>query len=271
MARGDNNRKLTDRQRDEIVTRYLTKLPDGTWCGTKMLSKEFDMTPSGINYVLRSRGVAMRDAKESHAHGKQCKPTKNLPTTDSPQCKCGCGETTNWNRRKNRWNAYVESHYRKDSPYKHRDWLEREYVVNNRTMRDIAGECGVTQAAVVKQMKKFGIQRRDAATSHVGRQAGSNNPAWKGGVTPERQRLYKTPEWRRLVSDVIRRDAGKCQRCGSGKTSGKTLHAHHIAPWADAPSLRTEMTNLVTLCTQCHLWVHSRGNQDSQFLLRIPA
>lgn len=93
---------------------------------------------------------------------------------------------------------------------------------------------------------------------------GSRNPAWKGGVTPERQRLYRS--WKRLRDEVWRRDNFHCQRCGSGKTGRRTLHAHHVVPWADSVRLRFESSNLVTLCGACHLWVHSKTNREREFL-----
>ena len=96
--------------------------------------------------------------------------------------------------------------------------------------------------------------------------AGSLNAAWKGGVTPERQRLYRSSVWKTLVAAVFKRDAYHCTRCGSPKLRKGWLHAHHVLPWADFPGSRLEIDNLVTLCKPCHLWVHSNENVERELL-----
>lgn len=83
---------------------------------------------------------------------------------------------------------------------------------------------------------------------------GESNPNWKGGVAPERQRLYASGEWRELVRVVKRRDGG-CVVCHSGAD----LHVHHIRSFAEYPDLRMEPTNLETLCRRCHYEKHKRG------------
>lgn len=57
--------------------------------------------------------------------------------------------------------------------------------------------------------------------------------------------VYK--EWRRRV---YARDKRTCQMPGCG--SKKRLQAHHIRRWADAPSLRYDVSNGLTLCAACH-------------------
>lgn len=51
---------------------------------------------------------------------------------------------------------------------------------------------------------------------------------------------------------VLKRDGHACRHCGSKQE----LHAHHIERWIDAPSLRTEVSNGLTLCAPCHKEVH---------------
>jgi hypothetical protein len=95
---------------------------------------------------------------------------------------------------------------------------------------------------------------------------GAKNPAWKGGVTPERQRLYKTAEWKAALAATFARDDYHCRRCGTAKTGGVVLHAHHIASFAEHQERRFDLDNLVTLCRTCHLWVHSKQNIANEFL-----
>lgn len=44
--------------------------------------------------------------------------------------------------------------------YKDKEWLYREYVVNKRSMDDIAKECGCSVALIIRYLRRFGIQSR---------------------------------------------------------------------------------------------------------------
>ena len=65
-------------------------------------------------------------------------------------------------------------------------------------------------------------------------------------------RSGSTRKWRRLRAFVLRRDGGKCQRCG-GKVK---LECHHVIPRTagglDVPS------NCRILCVACHDALHGR-------------
>lgn len=196
------------------------------------------------------------------------KPIKNLPTGIAPFCKCGCGNVTAWNQRKNHWNLFVVGHYRKELPYKDKSWLEKEYQ-SGRTFREIGKQFGVYGTTVKKFANKFGILTRPHGETLKmrGSVKGDKNPSWKGGVTPERQRIYRTSEWVELVKFIYKRDNYKCQRCGTEHNRQNKLHAHHLRSWADNPHLRLEPSNIITLCDSCHLWVHSRKNTAKDFIL----
>lgn len=266
MPRGGQNRKLTDAQEQEVVSLYTTPAPDGTWIGAVTIAEMFGVTDTTVQNVLRRRSIPMRNSREAYTNGKRTKPIKNLPQGDPPMCKCGCGQLVGWNQRKNRWNVFVDGHYRKDAPYKSPDWLRQQYVDAKRAMQEIANEFGVNKGIVHKFMRKFGIPSRNRSTAKIGRQAGSSNPAWKGGTTPERQRVYKSQNWKAVLRAVYKRDNYTCQRCGSPKLRRKGLHAHHIQSWSEHPDLRTDLTNLVTLCDDCHRWVHSAENINRDFI-----
>ena len=63
------------------------------------------------------------------------------------------------------------------------------------------------------------------------------------------------------------RDEGTCQLClvpWNGKKRSQAIH--HITPVALAPHLMYESTNLITLCSKCHGFVHSKRNVDKLFL-----
>ncbi len=78
---------------------------------------------------------------------------------------------------------------------------------------------------------------------------GSNHPSWKGGVTPENNRIRATPEYKEWRFMVFGRDNYTCQICFS---RGLYLHAHHIRKFADYPMLRLAVFNGITLCRECH-------------------
>lgn len=59
-------------------------------------------------------------------------------------------------------------------------------------------------------------------------------------------------EWRRIVFE---RDDYTCQVCG---IRGTSLNAHHIQGFAKFPELRTEPSNGITLCSDCHSLYHRK-------------
>ena len=65
-------------------------------------------------------------------------------------------------------------------------------------------------------------------------------------------RSGSTRRWRKLRAYVIRRDGGRCVRCGGGKR----LECHHVIPRTagglDIPS------NCRALCLACHDGLHGR-------------
>ena len=64
------------------------------------------------------------------------------------------------------------------------------------------------------------------------------------------------PDWDSLRREVYSRDGYTCANCGSkGGTDGDTeLHAHHIVPLSVGGT--NTVSNLVTLCADCHAKLH---------------
>lgn len=97
---------------------------------------------------------------------------------------------------------------------------------------------------------------------------GAVSPKWKGGITPDRQKVYSSEEWSESVKAVWSRDNATCQRCGKNHNITKnrgTFHIHHIVSFM-VEELRTDVTNLVLLCSECHIWVHSNKNKTKEFI-----
>ena len=93
---------------------------------------------------------------------------------------------------------------------------------------------------------------------------GKRSHNWKGGVTPERQRIYATGLWKEIAKTVFERDLWLCQKCGK---QNNNLHTHHKKAWADYIENRFDLDNLVTLCKKCHHWIHSKKNINKEFIL----
>lgn len=259
-------RLFTDEQEAQIIEDYLTPLPDGTWQGATMIARKWETVPQSVYNILKRHGVPTRSAKEAHGNGKACKPITNLPPEgeDPPPCKCGCGKPTEWNRAKKKWRLYIPGH-REHQVFRNREWLYNEYVVRNRTIAEIGADAGVYASTIGNWLRKHGIPTRNMSEARIGRSVGPKNPAWKGGVTPERQRLYKSQKWLKLIKSIYRRDNYTCQRCGTTKNYPRKFHVHHITPWAECEALRFDHDNLITLCHDCHHWVHSLENDEGWF------
>lgn len=100
---------------------------------------------------------------------------------------------------------------------------------------------------------------------------GESHPCFKGGLTPERQAVYSSKEWVDAVKFVWTRDNAICQGCGKNHNEEKNrgnFHIHHIVSF-QVRELRTEVSNLVLLCKECHKFVHSKNNIDKKFIKEI--
>ena len=84
---------------------------------------------------------------------------------------------------------------------------------------------------------------RASPPSSAGRVAGSGYLEKRGSDVAVTSRGGSTRRWRKLRAFVLRRDGGRCQRCGSG---GGKLEVHHIIP-RTASGLDTP-SNCRTLC-----------------------
>lgn len=86
--------------------------------------------------------------------------------------------------------------------------------------------------------------------------SGEKHWNWNGGVTPERIKIWCSPEYKEWRNTVFDRDNYTCQNC---LNMGGTLNAHHIKPFAQYESLRFVVSNGITLCENCHYRLHGRN------------
>lgn len=169
--------------------------------------------------------------------------------------------------------------YRDPQPHWGREWLESRYIGLNMSAAEMAIEAGCTENNILFWMEKHVIPRRSIAgaraVKHWGVSGEDNpmfgklgvaNPHYIDGSSPERQRLYVQASGREFLKAIYKRDGYRCIKCSAPNTGPRTLHAHHIRPWAGNPALRFDLANAVTLCRTCHHWIHSRENTAKDFL-----
>jgi len=89
---------------------------------------------------------------------------KRRTTTDIAD-ECGVSGATicDWlDRHDIQTRSQRESH-KPDKKYTDREWLNTQYRENGKTMREIADECDVTAAAILKWLRRYNIETRDEA------------------------------------------------------------------------------------------------------------
>jgi len=168
-----------------------------------------------------------------------------LRDADTQHCACGCGGIVKPMDSRGRPRRFLRGHnLRVDHP------LHREGVENWWKGRRHSAASRAKLSASATRPKPW---LRGAANGMY-RRTGASNPNWRGGVSPSRQLLYASAEWRRVVRSVRVRDGG-CVVCHSARDT----HIHHVQSFAEHPELRLDPDNLVTLCRKHHHDTHRRG------------
>jgi thymidylate synthase (FAD) len=92
-------------------------------------------------------------------------------------------------------------------------------------------------------------KRRENAVRYTKRGPESN--FWRGGTSDQRDLIGA---WTRQIAPQVHKAFNYiCQQCGC---TGKELHAHHLVPVFADESLAYEFNNLVSLCKDCHEYIH---------------
>ncbi len=171
-------------------------------------------------------------------------------------------------------------HWRSKQPHWENDWLYEKYHIEKMSTSEIASLCNCTDSNILFWMNKHGIKLRSISEArsikHWG-QFGENNPMfgrtgelsnnWQGGISPERQSLYSSVEWKNAVKEVFKRDNFACVNCGETHKGRKNpLHIHHLVSFR-VKVLRCDIRNLIILCKSCHNWVHSKKNATNKYII----
>ena len=167
--------------------------------------------------------------------------------------------------RLSRWgkrNSDVGRFFRVDIP---ENIVYNLYIHEDLSLTEIGNIFNCGKSTIHRILIKYNIPRRKFCGGTA-----AKNPNWKGGVTPERIKLYNTDEWKKLSLFIWQRDRATCKKCNYIKIyKDKNIHIHHLVSFASSVELRMEETNLILLCEDCHNWVHSSQNISKLFLKEI--
>jgi len=109
-----------------------------------------------------------------------------------------------------------------------------------------------------KGMKKSkDIIKKQISVYHRGKSfnVGEKNYNWKGGVTPEQNKVRSSIEYKLWSQSVLARDGWICQKTGA---RGGNLTAHHILNFSSHPKLRFAIDNGITLSHKAHIEFHKK-------------
>jgi len=83
----------------------------------------------------------------------------------------------------------------------------------------------------------------------------NQNANWKGGITPELQKIRGTSAYKQWRLAVYSKDHYSCQKCNK---KGGTLNAHHIENFSSNTLQRFNINNGIALCEGCHKKFHKK-------------
>ena len=219
--------------------------------------------------------------------------TKGLSTEEIAELSC-CSITAvkDWarkyqlslNKRDTRFSKGQQPwNYRSDALYRNKIWLE-EQLSKGLHVDEMANLANCSIEAIKKWVYVYGLslnkrptgaetpwnkgkggyklnlseesrqKRVEDAKKHTKR--GENSNFWKGGTSTDRELIGA---WTRQIAPQVHKKFDYiCQRCGH---RGGTLHAHHLVPVFADESLAYEFDNLVTLCKECHEYIHQNNKE----------
>ena len=147
--------------------------------------------------------------------------------------------------------------------YQNRDWLYHQNITLNKTFVAIAEEFGFNVSTLKKWARKFNLPKKGTGYFNAGR------IPWNKGLSEfddnrvknltNALRIYHCNGRHDGEKIILKRDtseyqkytAEKCAICGSVKS----LQVHH----KDEDRTNHQPENLITLCSSCHLRVHSKN------------
>ena len=177
-----------------------------------------------------------------------------------------------------------------------KNWLKRQYLVENKSIRDIARELGISRTPVFRSLQEAKIDtnarnvrngmkhtnrtKRKMSISQKGRiflektrhkmsiaakargtPSGKLAPNWQGGKSFEPY----PPEFNKERKERVRnRDNRSCSLCGKGEIQvGRRMPIHHINGNKDDCSF----SNLAAVCISCNVKAKGKNLDLYEFLI----
>ena len=114
-------------------------------------------------------------------------------------------------------------------------------------------------------MPRYRSDRTLCSSHAVSARATRPYDAWRGSP---RERGYDR-DWAVVRVQALERDGYRCQQCAERGIVQRATDVHHIVWIRSAPWLRLVLSNLVSLCKECHSGITAR--RDSTFAHRRSA
>ncbi len=129
--------------------------------------------------------------------------------------------------------------------YQNREWLVKRYLEENLYITDIAHECGVSRACIVKWIRKFNLPRKPQP-----RRFGVLNPHWKGGsyLSSQGYRFVMRKDHPRAINGGYVPEQVVVVEDFIGRPLMKDEVVHHI----DSDKLNNEISNLYLFTKREH-------------------
>lgn len=118
----------------------------------------------------------------------------------------------------------------------------------NTKAEEIAVSLGKTLTNIYNKASRLGIKKDESY--YLNRPHGEDHWSWKGDNLSETEKLRTTKEYRQWRKSVYERDNYTCKCCGDD--SGGNLNAHHIENFSSNEENRFDISNGITLCSNCH-------------------
>lgn len=140
----------------------------------------------------------------------------------------------------------------------------------------ICGKIFKVHTCHLKKGPRYCCSRTCQAIAQRGKLCGDKNNKWKGGITPDMEKIRKSWRYADWREQIFKRDNFTCNMCGA---VGGILNAHHIKkfsiiikdikskyPLLDITEIiettpeMWDINNGVTLCKKCHKEEHKNVN-----------
>ena len=117
-----------------------------------------------------------------------------------------------------------------------KEWLYEEYIVNDKSMRELSRMIGSSTLPIKNNLNKFGIHKpiEQLAKKHSKRMSGKNNPAYTNGNSQN----YVKRMLKKAKLQI-------CEWCGTNKN----VQIHHI----DHNRENNVIDNVMWLCHRCNV------------------